>query len=120
MPTYNLYCDDCLLSIEIECSISEYDNRMKNIVCPECTSRNVYRNYQEDNVYSSVKDIKTIGQLADKNTKRMQSQIKEHQDKNKKPEQEKPWYHEYATATNKEVNKMTNKQKAKYIMEGKK
>jgi hypothetical protein len=103
----------------MECSIAEYDNRMKNIVCPMCTSRNVYRDYSSDNIYSSVKEVKTIGQLADKNAKQMSSQIKEHQDKNQKSEQ-KPWYHEYATATNKEINKMTNKQKANYIMEGKK
>lgn len=120
MPEYNLYCDDCDQDITIFCKVSEYDTRMKNVVCPNCTSRNVYRNYQEDNVYSSIKDIKTIGQLADKNAKKMGSKISENQDKKPKVENDKPWYHEFATATNKEINKMTKQQKAKYIMEGKK
>lgn len=119
MPIYDLLCDVCLQEIELECSIAEYDTRMKNIVCPNCTSRCVYRNYANDNVYSSVREVKTIGQLADKNAKKMSSQIKEHEDKNKKQET-KPWYSEHTTVTNKEFNKMTDKQKAKYIMEGKK
>lgn len=120
MPEYNLYCDDCDQDIEIFCSISEYENKMKNIVCPNCTSRNIYRNYQNDNIYSSVKDIKTIGQLADLNAKKMGSKLREEVDKKAKPESPKPWYHEFATASNREINKMTDKQKTKYIMEGKK
>lgn len=118
MPRYSLYCEDCLQDIEIECSIAEYDNRMKNIVCPNCTSRNVYRNYSEDNVYSSVKDIKTIGQLAEKNAKENKSKIQELD--SQKPKKEKPWYHNAASVTNKEINKMTKKQKRDYIMRGKK
>jgi len=124
MPIYNLYCDDCLLDIEIECSISEYDNRMKTIVCPECTSRNVHRNYQHDNIYSSVKNVNTIGKLADKNAKINKTQINEMQHKKKESTVEAPkaWYKDdkFGTATPKEINKMSTEQKTKYIMEGKK
>ncbi len=122
MPVYNLYCEDCLLDIEIECSVSEYDNRMKNIVCPECTSRKVYRNYQNDNVYSSVREVKTIGQLADANTKKYRSQLNEEDAKKKESQKEqKPWYiNKDTTASTKEINNMTKEQQKKYIMEGKK
>lgn len=124
MPTYDLYCDDCLQEIEIECSISDYDNRMKNIVCPNCTSKNVYRDYSRDNVYSSVRDVKTIGQLADKNAKVNQSKINEmkHKKQESTAEVPKPWYKndKFGTATPKEINKMSTEQKTKYIMEGRK
>ena len=46
------------------------------------------------------------------------------EDENKKeenkPKEEKPWYTKEGNATSKEINAMTKKQKAKYIMEGKK
>lgn len=119
MPEYNFYCEDCDQDIEIFCSISEYDTKIKNIVCPSCTSRNIYRNYQEDNIYSNVKDIRTVGQLAEYNTKKMGSKLQEEADKNKKPEQ-KPWYQssKYGSASLKEINKMTKEQKKKYILGG--
>jgi hypothetical protein len=124
MPIYNLYCEDCNLDIEIECPISKYDSAMKNIVCPECTSRNVHRNYSHDNIYSSVKSVKTIGQLADKNAKLKKSSIQEelHKKKESTPEALKLWYKDskYGEATPKEINKMNDNQKLKYIMEGKK
>jgi len=118
MPTYNLYCHDCLQEIEIECRISDYDNRMKNIVCPNCTSRNVYRDYVRDNIYSSVRDVKTIGQLADKNSKENKSKIQEIEAQ--KPKKQTPWYHNAGGASPQEINKMTKKQKKDYIMKGKK
>ena len=124
MPIYNLYCEDCNLDIEIECPISKYDSAMKNIVCPKCTSRNVHRNYSHDNIYSSVKSVKTIGQLADKNAKLKESSIQEelHKKKESTPEAPKLWYKDskYGKATPKEINKMNDNQKLKYIMEGKK
>lgn len=122
MPIYNLYCDDCSHDIEIVCSISQYDDTIKNIVCPNCDSKNVYRNYQEDNIYSSIKDVKTIGQLADKNAKINKNKIAEanHKEKESQPKQATAWYKDpkFGTASSKEINKMSNEQKTKYIMEG--
>lgn len=119
MPIYNLYCEDCDQDIEIFCKVSEYETKMKNIVCPNCTSRNVYRNYQEDNIYSTVKEIKTVGQLAEHNTKKMGSKLTEEYEKNKKPEN-KQWYQDskYGAASRKQINKMTPEQKKKYILKG--
>lgn len=121
MPFYNLKCEDCSQDIEIFCKVSEYDVRVKNTVCPSCASKNVYRNYQEDNIYSSVKDIKTIGQLADANSKKYKTQLAEADAKKQEDTRvEKPWYHKHGDATTKEINKMNKNQKLKYIMEGKK
>jgi len=121
VPEYNLYCDDCNQNISIFCGISEYDTRIKNTICPNCTSKNVYRNYKEDNIYSTIKEIRTIGQLADSNEKKNKSILNELEAKKKESKkEEKPWYHKNSTATNKEINKMDKKQKAKYIMESKK
>lgn len=124
MPEYNLYCDDCDQDIEIFCSISEYESRMKHIVCPNCTSRNIYRNYQHDNVYSSVKDVKTVGQLADRNAQKNKIKIAEEKQKQleKNPTTKQPWYKDkkYGEVSYKEINQMSSQQKTKYIMEGKK
>jgi hypothetical protein len=121
MPNYNLYCDDCDQEIEIFCSIKDYDTRMKNIICPNCCSRKIYRNYQEDNIYSSIKEITTVGQLAEKNTKKMGSKIDEEYHKNKR-EESKQWYQspKYGEASRSEINKMTREQKKNYILKGKK
>ena len=122
MPIYSLYCDDCLQEIEIECKISEYDSRMKQIICPSCSSRKVYRNYESDNIYSTIKEVKTLGQLAEKNTKKMGGKLKEEQEKKQAKEPPKPWYHDskLGDASRKEINKMTPEQKKKYILKGKK
>jgi hypothetical protein len=121
MPRYSLLCEDCSLCIEIECSISEYDTKMKSVICPECASKNVHRNYQDDNIYSSVKEINTIGQLADHNTKKIKSKLSEQDAMNKELlKNDKPWYHSYASSSNKEINKMNKKEKRNYILKGSK
>jgi hypothetical protein len=121
MPFYNLCCEDCDQKIEIFCSISEYDKRISKTVCPTCSSKNIYRDYQSDNIYSTVKEIKTVGQLADANAKKYKSILNEADAKKQEETKvEKPWYQKNAQATSKEINKMTKKQKQKYIMEGKK
>ena len=122
MPTYNFICDNCNQNIELFCSIKEYDKYTKNIACSNCSSKNIHRNYEEDNVYSTVKEIKTIGQLAEANTKKMGSKLTEEYEKNKKEEPKKPWYQDskFGSANRKEINKMTNEQKKKYILNGKK
>jgi len=92
---------------------------MKNVICPSCASRNIYRNYQEDNVYSTIKDIRTVGQLAEYNTKKMGSKLNEEYEKTKIPEK-KPWYQseKYGKASKQQINKMTKEQKKDYILGG--
>ena len=117
MPTYSLICEDCSQGIEVECYMSEYDAAIKNLTCPSCTSRNIHRDYQEDNIHTYCVNVTTIGQLADRNTKKMKSQLEE--EDAKRPKVKVPWHHEKATKTNKEIGKMTPERKKKYIMEGK-
>lgn len=121
MPTYNLFCENCNADIEFFCSISEYDKFMKEIKCPSCSSKKLYRNYQEDNIYSTVREIRTVGQLAEHNTKKMGSKLSEEYEKNK-PSSKKQWYQDekLGDASRKEINKMTPAQKKKYVLTGKK
>jgi len=72
-------------------------------------------------LYFSVKNITTIGQLSDHNSTLNKNAIAErkHMREEANPEPEKPWYHNQAnSASSKEISKMTNKQKRKYILEG--
>ena len=90
-------------------------------LCPECKEAKLYR-VVTGGIHVSVKNCNTIGKLADKNTKENSNKINEMSEKSNgnKSSAPKPWYHKNATASNKEINSMTNKQKANYIMEGKK
>lgn len=121
MPTYNFCCEKCLAKFDIYCLINEYDLTFKKLSCPECASKRIYRDYESEDIRGTVKEIKTIGQLADYNTKKMGSKLQEEAEKNKKPEQ-KQWYQstKYGDATRKQINSMTPEQKKKYIIEGKK
>ena len=91
------------------------------VACPSC-NENGLRRIITGGAYAFVKNTNTIGGLADKNASANKSKIQESQHKKNesKPVEQKPWYHEHASASTSEINKMTNKQKAKYIMEGKK
>lgn len=122
MPSYNFKCEDCDSEIELQCSISEYPDLIKNIRCPGCSSVNVHRDYSNDNIYSSVREIKTIGQLAEFNTKKMGSKLQEEYEKNKPKEEVAQWYQnsKLGDASRKEINKMTKEQKKRYVLTGKK
>lgn len=123
MPTYNFYCEKCKAKFDLECRISEYDQIFKNIDCPNCSSTDsIYRDYNADNIYSTIREIRTVGQLAEHNTKKMGSKLTEEYAKKKEAEPQKPWYHnpKLGGATRKEINKMTIEQKRKYILKGQK
>ena len=73
-----------------------------------------------------VENVSTIGQLADKNTKKMghykkseiEAKAKENKPKAKQTDQQ--IYGKHATATRAEIKNMSPKQKQNYIMKGKK
>lgn len=121
MPVYNFVCEDCNAEIELSCSISEYPEMIEDLNCPACSSKNVHRDYSQDNIYSTVREIRTVGQLAEANTKKMGSKLQEEYEKNKGPEPQKPWYQDskFGDASRKEINKMTPQQKKKYVLTGK-
>ena len=72
-----------------------------------------------------VENVSTIGQLADKNTKKMghykksEIEAKAKENKPKTKQTEKQIYGKHATATRAEIKNMSPKQKQNYIMKGK-
>ena len=115
MPTYIYECNECEHSFEQLQKMS--DEPLKK--CPECGKNELFK-VITGGIYACVKNTNTVGQLADKNAKKYKSMINENQAKKKEeaPKPDKPFYH--GEATRKEINKMTNKQRQRYIMEGKK
>lgn len=116
MPTYDYKCNACEHLLEdIVQSFSEKPLKK----CPECGKHKLFR-VISGGLMATVKNIDTIGKLADENTKKNKSQLDEAAAKKaeENPAPAKPWYH--GDASSKEINKMTPKQQVRYIMEGKK
>lgn len=116
MPMYDYECSNCEHLLE-DVFQKVTDKPLKK--CPECGKHKLYR-VITGGLHGSVVGYNTIGGMADKNAKQNKSQIAEAEAKRKEenPEPEKPWYH--GDATTKEINKMTQRQKVRYIMEGRK
>ena len=104
---------------------SKCDHEMKDVYqsikdkpkkkCPEC-GKNGLERVIYGGCFAFVKNVNTIGQLADKNTKEMghyqRSEIESKSNEGNEARETKN--------LRKEINKMTPKQKQRYIMEGKK
>lgn len=116
MPTYDYECSNCEHVLE---DVFQRIDEKPLKKCPECGKHKLFR-VISGGLMCSVKNVDSIGKLADANTKKYKSQIEEAEAKKREenPAPEKPWYHGDANA--KEINKMTPKQKVRYIMEGKK
>lgn len=115
---YDYICGDCGHELnDIHQSI--HDECLKK--CPACgklsLSRVIY-----GGLGSFVKDVKTIGQAADKNWNRMgyyqKSEI-EAKEKEKNKQEQSP-LSQCGNASKKEINRMTPEQKKKYIITGEK
>ena len=118
MPLYDYECENC--SHKLTDVKQAFDDKPLSF-CPECNEPALYR-VISGGVHAFVKGSITIGSIADKNAHINKSKIFEeaHKKKEATPEAPKAWYHKHGDASSKEINSMTNKQKAKYIMEGKK
>ena len=82
MPSYTFFCDSCNKKYEVVCSIRAYHDKLP---CEYCNkNKHVYRLYIEDaqSISSSVRksddELKTVGDLAKRNTDRMSDDHKEH------------------------------------------
>jgi hypothetical protein len=82
MPEYTFFCESCQQNYNIVCSIRDYNDK---IPCTSCKSnKKSYRLYTEDvkTQSSSVKksdgELKTVGDLAQRNTERMSDDHKEY------------------------------------------
>ena len=76
MPTYSFFCENCENKFELYLSLSEYDTATK--LCTFCNkSKKIIRLYQDDisTLNTSVKksdcELKTIGDLANRNRDKM-------------------------------------------------
>jgi putative FmdB family regulatory protein len=72
MPEYSFKCDNCDNRFSIICSIKEYSEKQR---CPQCRHlKSVYRDYEEDaftpNYIKGLHECKTVGEYADKQTKK--------------------------------------------------
>ena len=116
MPLYDYECENCSHKL-IDVKQSFNDEPLS--FCPECKEPKLYR-VVTGGAYGFVAGSNTIGSIADRNATKNKNKINEIQamKAESKPKPEKPFYH--GNASNSEINKMTQKQKQKYIMEGKK
>jgi hypothetical protein len=74
MPSYTFFCNNCNTKYEIVCSIKNYHDKLP---CDLCHGSDVIRMYTEDvltqssSVKKSDSELKTIGDLAKRNSDRM-------------------------------------------------
>jgi len=115
---YDYKCDNCSHELK-DVYQSIKDEALTE--CPSCGKDTLCRVIY-GGLASFMKDANTIGQVADRNWSKMGSYQKsdiEHKNSEKKTE-EKSVFSSFGTASTKEINKMTNEQKRKYIITGEK
>lgn len=82
MPLYSYICNSCNTTFEIVCSYADYDKIQNKIECSACNSNNVARDMSDmSSLNTSIKksdsELKTIGDLAMRNTERMSEDQKQ-------------------------------------------
>jgi putative FmdB family regulatory protein len=111
MITYHYKCNSCENELETEQSIK--DKPLTK--CPVC-GKNALERLMCGGSHVICNNISTIGQLADHNYKKNKSKIEDNiatkGKNNKKP------VNKNMPATNRDIAKMTDTQKQRYIMEG--
>ena len=74
MPTYSYYCPDCKQKFELFFYIKDYNEQP---ICVQCQSKSTHRLYADDiltqstSIRKSDSELKTIGDLAQRNSERM-------------------------------------------------
>jgi dTDP-4-dehydrorhamnose reductase len=109
-------------------TFAEFDalGKFKRTKCPECGKKQSVKQTYEDVLHSSVKNTSTIGQLAEKNAKKL-GKTKLEEDKAikeaKQPKRKDPWYGSLDKNTGKKIFSGTikeQKQKVRdYVNHGK-
>jgi len=120
MPHYDYECESCGHSME---DVHQSINDEALTDCPSCNKPDLFR-VIFGGAGVIVKDIRTVGQLADFNNKKYKTQLNEaaHRKRESEPKKEVPFYQDpkLGGASGAEINKMTPAQKNRYIMEGRK
>lgn len=117
MPIYDYECRNC------EAQLNDVFQKVTDpelTKCSVCNQDALYR-VVTGGLHSFMAGSDTIGSVADRNTKANKNKINEMEamKRESQPKVEKPWHHEHTTKPISEINKMSNAQKTKYIMEGK-
>lgn len=115
---YDYRCDKCEHFLE-DVYQSIQDNPLT--LCPNCGKDSLERVIY-GGIGHFVKDVKTIGQLADSNWNKLGHYKKSEVEENskKKRQGETSAFSAHTPASKTEINKMTNEQKQKYIITGEK
>jgi putative FmdB family regulatory protein len=116
MPTYDYRCDNC--SHELNDVFQSFKDDPL-IQCPSCGQDSLVRVIY-GGLGTFVKDVKTLGQLADKNWSSMGRYQKSEIEQSKKDKElaNASPLSSFGKATRKEINKMTPEQTKKYIITG--
>ncbi len=110
MPHYDYECDACgFRQQDVYQSIKDKPYKR----CPQCKEQTFERLISGGLAVFVTQEPSTVGQLADKNTKKNKSQIEETVAKKRESEPQ-----QIDVSYRKKINKMTPDQKRKYIMEG--
>ena len=117
MPTYEYQCKECDCNFEIVKRFNESHEKK----CPDCGKASLYQVISPPTIFVKG-EATTLGQLSERNTAKMGRY--ELGDKRGRQEEgnlkKKNWVEKSGEATKSEINKMTKKQKANYIKDGKK
>ena len=121
MPTYDYKCSECDHEMEVFQGFDE-DFLTK---CPECEKETLEQVISVPH-FSVKGEPKILIQQAERNTKKMgKYELEERRlaaaegTRGKKKEVQKSWWEKNATKSNKEVAKMSPKEKSTYIEKGK-
>ena len=107
MPTYEYRCDSCGAGEEVFQGLKDKPKRK----CTACGKLRLQRLISTC-IGFVAREATTLGQIAERNTKKMGAKIKEEEEKSGKTARKK------ATKELNEINRMTDAQKIKYIEEG--
>lgn len=113
---YDYICDNCSHEMN-DVSQSIKDEALT--VCPSCANPTL-RRVIYGGIASFMKDSKTIGGLADKNWAKKGSYEKSEIESKSQKKEDKMLFSGFGSASRKEINKMTDDQKTKYIITGEK
>jgi putative FmdB family regulatory protein len=116
MPIYDYECRNCGAQVS---DVFQKVTDPELTKCDECNTNSLYR-VVTGGLHSFMAGSNTIGGVADRNTRINKNQINEMEAMKREanPTPDKPWYQKQGGKSMKDINKMNDKQKAKYIMEG--
>lgn len=110
---YDYICDECSHELK-DVYQSIKDQALTQ--CPSC-GKSTLRRVIYGGIASFMSEPKTIGGLADKNwSKKGHYERSDIESKSKKSTGEASYFSSFGNASKKDINKMTNEQKTKYIM----